>query len=278
VGGGPTLETGWLPDTPIGDTVLRRFLHNQADVLADFARTPDGRTARVPGAALIDAGGPVPYFNQALLLRPLHGADDPVLTAVEEFFGPAGGRPFTSLSAWPTPDLAGRGWTLVGHPAFMVRSPGPHERRPPPETTTADVPATGVAVAPVTRPADLLVAEQIAVDGYPIDEARDRPPGTVLPPGLLGGGTRVRLGFLDGAPVAAAAVAIGHGVVNLCFAATLPAARRRGVWEALVWTRVDDAPDLPAVSYTSDFSRPGFERMGFLPVLRFTLWMRTGAT
>jgi hypothetical protein len=28
------------------------------------------------------------------------------------------------------------------------------------------------------------------------------------------------------------------------------------------------------VAYTSDFSRPGFLRMGFLPVTRFTLWLR----
>jgi hypothetical protein len=74
--------------------------------------------------------------------------------------------------------------------------------------------------------------------------------------------------------VAAAAAHVAHGVVNLCFAATLPAARRRGVWESLVWARTADAPELPAVAFTSDFSRPGFERMGFVPVFRFTLWIR----
>jgi len=26
------LETGWLPDTPVGDSVLRRFVANQADL------------------------------------------------------------------------------------------------------------------------------------------------------------------------------------------------------------------------------------------------------
>jgi hypothetical protein len=46
------------------------------------------------------------------------------------------------------------------------------------------------------------------------------------------------------------------------------------VWEALVWARVGSAPDLPAVAYTSDDSRPGFRRMGFLVVSRFTLWAR----
>jgi hypothetical protein len=47
------------------------------------------------------------------------------------------------------------------------------------------------------------------------------------------------------------------------------------VWEALVWARVADAPELPAIAYTSDYSRPGFVRMGFLPITRFTLWYRS---
>ena len=35
-----------------------------------------------------------------------------------------------------------------------------------------------------------------------------------------------------------------------------------------MWARVGDAPSLPAVAYTSDYSRPGFERMGFVPTIR----------
>jgi hypothetical protein len=31
------------------------------------------------------------------------------------------------------------------------------------------------------------------------------------------------------------------------------------------------------VAFTSDFSRPGFVRYGFLPVMRFTLLVRVGA-
>jgi len=27
-----SLENGWRPDTPVGDSVLRRFLFNQADL------------------------------------------------------------------------------------------------------------------------------------------------------------------------------------------------------------------------------------------------------
>jgi hypothetical protein len=44
------------------------------------------------------------------------------------------------------------------------------------------------------------------------------------------------------------------------------------VWRTLVTARCADTPGLPAVAFTSDYSRPGFLRMGFLPITRFTLW------
>lgn len=259
------LETGWLPDTPVGDTVLRRFLYNQSDLNAEIARAAGGRVERGAGLALADAGGPIPYFNQAILLRPLTDPADSALDEVERFFGEAAkGRPATLLSIWPTPDLGSRGWSLVGHPAFVVRGAVRHEHTP----------ATGVGVRVAESVDDLAAVERIVVEGYPMDEARGLPPGAVFPPGLLGRDVILRLGLLEDEPVAAGGRYIGHGVVNLCLAATLASARRRGVWEALVWARVADAPDLPAVAFTSDYSRPGFERMGFLPMIRFTLWAR----
>jgi hypothetical protein len=123
-------------------------------------------------------------------------------------------------------------------------------------------------------PGDLGDYERVLVEGYPMPEAQGLPVGAVVPPPVLDRGVRLRLGIAGGEPVAAAANFVGHGIVNLCSAATLPAARRRGVWGALVRARMADAPDLPAVAYTSDFSRPGFVHMGFLPLFRATLWGR----
>jgi hypothetical protein len=116
--------------------------------------------------------------------------------------------------------------------------------------------------------------ERVLIEGYPMPEAAGSPPGTIVPPGVLDHGVRLRLGIVDGEAVAAAAGHVSHGVVNLCTAATLPAARRKGVWGALVRARMADGPELPAVAYTSDFSRPGFVHMGFLPLTRFTMWSR----
>ena len=263
--GARPLEHGWLPDTPVGDTVLRRFLHNQGELNAAIATAAGGRADASEHVLVSDTGGPVPYFNQAVLRRPLDGPDDPALDEVDRFFGGAGGRPRTILSLWPTPDLTGRGWTLVGHPAFVVRGAHPHDPVSP----------EGVEVRAATDATTLAAVERVAIEGYPIDEAAGLPAGSVFPEALLGTGLLFRLGLVDGAPAAAGGRYVAHGVVNLCFGATLPTARRRGVWRALVWARVDDAPDLPAVAYTSDDSRPGFERMGFLPVTRFTLWARS---
>jgi hypothetical protein len=257
------LENGWLPDTPVEDTLLRQFVHNQAEVNAVVALALGGQADTSPDVFLADAASPVPYFNQAILARPLQGVDDAVLDEVDAFFA-EGSSPATLLSIWPTPDLSARGWSLMGHPAFVARGPAPQARASRP----------GVEVRVAVRAEDLAVAERVAVEGYPMPEAAGAPAGSVLPAALLDTGLVVRLGLCDGEPVAAGNSFVGHGLVNLCLGVTLPAARRRGVWAALVAARVNDAPDSPAVAYTSDYSRPGFIRMGFLPITRFTLWAR----
>ena len=257
------LETGSLPDTPVDDTLLRQFLHNQAGVNEAFARAKDGRTHRGDGLFQCDANSAVSFLNQSIVTRPLTGDADAVLDEVEGFFRGTG-RPTTLLSIWPTPGLSARGWTLAGHPAFVVRAPGPAAGNPRP----------GVSVRVAEKDDDFAAAELVLIDGYPLDAARGEPRGSQLPPTLRGSDVVVRTGFLADDPVGVGVVHVGSGLVNLCMGATLPAARRQGVWEALVWARVNEAPELPAVAYTSDYSRPGFIRMGFLPITRFTLWER----
>lgn len=264
MGGGRPLEDGWLPDTPVDDSLLRRFAFNQADLNAVLARAaPEGRVAADHDVALTDTGGPVAYYNQALLLRPLAAVDEPVLDRIEAFFADTAGRAHTILSLWPTPDLRSRGWNLVGHPMLVVRGPWGALVRPEED-----------ALVRRLGPDDVAAFEQVMIEGYPMPEADGLPAGSLFPPAALFEGVTLRVGVVDGAAVAAAAGYVGRGVVNLCAAATLPAARRRGVWGALVRARMADAPELPAVAFTSDFSRPGFVHMGFLPMLRLTMWAR----
>jgi hypothetical protein len=260
-------ETGWLDDTPVQDNLVRQFLHNQAEVCDLIAGVFDGKTARTPDVALAASRCLVPYFNEALLLRPLTGDVDPVLDEIDGFMGASDAPAWVLLSAWPTPSLARRGWQLAGHPAFVVRTPGA------PLRPAAPRPGIAIDVLRATTPDEVAVAERILAEGYPLEEGVGRP-GAALPPSLGSTDVSVRVAAVDEAGVAVGMGYVAHGCVNLCGAATLPAARRTGAWGALVRARVEDAPDLPAVAFTSDYSRPGFEHLGFVSVFRFTLWAR----
>lgn len=249
------------------DTVVGQFLNNQSELNARLALAAGGRAAAVEGANLADARSAVPYLNQAVLSRPAPRTDDPVYEEIETFFERSAGGT-TLLSLWPTADLWHRGWVLYGHPVLVVKAP----------VLFAPSRPDGVEIDLVTDRDGVARAEQVLIDGYPVGEPGDpstRPePGTVLPAGSLDTGCTVRLAWLDGEPVAAALSYVAHEVVNLAMAATLPAARRRGVWQALVQARVTDGPGLASVAYTNDLSRPGFLRLGFLPLTRLTLWGR----
>jgi hypothetical protein len=262
------LVTGWGPHEPVDDSVLRRFVFNQAEVVRAFACGPGARYERTDDVAMADGNVPIAYVNMAVLLRPITSSDDPVLDRVDHFYAAATDRAAMVLSVWPLPDLGHRGWRLVGHPMFVVRAPAP----------VAAAPAAGVEVSDVATTDDLRVLERVAVEGYPIPEAAGSPPGATYPDPMLDSGLVLRLGRVDDEVVSAAAALVAEGVTNLCFAATLPAGRRRGVWSALVWSRVAEAADLPAVAFTSDDSRPGFLKLGFLPMTRFTLLVRPPGT
>jgi hypothetical protein len=254
------LETGWLADTPVGDTLLRRFLHNQGDANAALATAAGGVVEHHPDVVLTSYDVPVPYFRQAVLLRPLESAADELLDTIEGFF--TGGA--TLLSAWPTPDLRDRGWQLMGHPTFVAKPAGPVVVAEPP----------GVTMRVAATADELTLAERLMAEAYPLPEATGLGPNAVFAPPLLTSAFRVRIASLDGTPTAIGASHVAHGVVNLCSAATLPTGRRRGLWRALATARMADAAHLPAVAYTSDFSRPGFERLGYLAITRLTLWWR----
>jgi hypothetical protein len=149
----------------------------------------------------------------------------------------------------------------VGHPTFVARGPQPVE---------VDTPS----VRRVTTVEDIGTLEDVVARGYPVPEAVGAPVGSAYPLGVLGSDLHLFLGTLDGEVVAGAASHAAHGVNNLCLAATLEPARRRGVWQAMAQTRLAEHPELPAAAFTSDYSRAGFEKLGFLPVTRFTLWFR----
>jgi GNAT superfamily N-acetyltransferase len=166
------------------------------------------------------------------------------------------GRPFILCSPRGGEDLSAEGMQRVGHPPFMIRPAG---GQPPPWPA-------GATVEEVTDPEGLRAWADVVADGFsapPVD-----PP---IP--LLGGPHRFWLARWHGEPVACAAACTGHGVVDVEAVATLPPFRGRGLGEAVSWAATYADPRLPAVLLASDPGRPVYERMGYLPVLRATMWI-----
>src|SRR5687767_14806472 len=124
----PTLETGWLPTTPVGDTYLRRFLLNWAGMSASTARMFGGQSRDLPAVRMADSASPVVFFNCATLMRPLSAEnEEATLDEIAAFFAfddPSRRGEDLLVSAWPTGDLCPFGWNLMGHPPLFLLPTG----------------------------------------------------------------------------------------------------------------------------------------------------------
>lgn len=252
----PSLTTGWEADTPADDTLLRRFVLAHADRLAGLAHGNGGAAHAGADALLADSGSPFPFDNAAVLVRPPTAGSLGEVVAQARAFFPAG-RPWVLLSVWPTGDLRRLGLRLVGHPPLMFRPSGPVPPGPSP------VPGFVVREAEgARRRADF---ESTLAEGFPLVAA----PGYERP---AGDGTRFFVGYADGRPVSVAAACPAPGLVEIDWVATLPSARRRGYGTAVMAAALAGAPGMPTVLLASDAGRPVYRRLGFVDLLRTTIW------
>lgn len=266
----PGLRAGWEPDIPPEDTLLRRFLLNLAESNAGPVTALGGRVLRRDDVVAATLGRPAGYlYNAAVLLQPLGNRDaGDTLDAIDAFYADASGQ-VSLWSAWPTPDLRPRGWTLEGHPPLLVRGPAPL----PPSTR----PPTDLRIETVRESAGVRDWERVIVDGFPFADLQPLVPGSLIDERILDE-PRLRLwvGYAQDRPVCAAALFTAEGLAQLAVAATLPAARRRGYYDAIARHRLRAEPGLPAASLFSDMSRHGAEALGFVSLMRFTAWTRNG--
>ncbi len=134
--------------------------------------------------------------------------------------------------------------------------------------------AQSIDVQAVTGDFELADWEHVAIDGYPLPELGGAPIGAFAPPALLDDDRmHFFLGRESSHPVAAGASFVSHGIASLAFGTTIPAARRRGFWHHLAIQRLRATPALWTTGLFSDLGRPGAELLGFVPVLRLTLWI-----
>jgi len=266
--GDEPLSTGWKPNLPPQESVLRQFVFSYADRTADMAYVLGGRVDRDDDASLADLGSASLFDNAVVLLRPPTAAGLAAVLDRADALYPAD-RSWVLMSAWPLPDPgpgpAGRGLTLMGHPPLMVRPAGAAPPPLPPELRV-------LSVATFT---DLTVFQRVLVDGYPMPAGEA---AAIADPRLLGGVLHLFIGYAANAPVAVGGASLRHGIVEVNWLATLPRARRRGYGAALAWRATQVAPQLPAVLIASDDGQPLYERLSFVHLVRCAMWMRAGVS
>jgi GNAT superfamily N-acetyltransferase len=241
--------------------MLRQFVLNSADRNRHLAEKMRGTWRQWEDVCLADLEAPAAFGNQAILLCPITDGTqtgDVVARLREGFAGT-----HVIFSAWPTPDLRPYGYALVGHPPFMVRHQG----------GAAPVRPTGLVVEEVTDAASIEKYERVFVEGYPVPELQPYSPGRLFGERILGGIARAWVGSVDGRPVAGSMAINPRGLIAVENVATLPDARGHGYGGAVTATAALSAPDLPSALIASDDGRSVYERLGFLPISRFTLWV-----
>jgi hypothetical protein len=258
VSGEAALEDGWQPATPPGDTVLRDFVDSSVHYIVEVGRAVGAATVLDDDIAGAHHAAEFPFANMVVTRRPLDvRAWTDALARLRDAF--AGRGPFVLASPFPTPDLRTDGCELIGHPPFMTRTAGPAAVPTPP----------GLEVTAVTTEDELVVFESTLRAAYPASDG-----GSLFTAPILGvDGVSLWLAHLDGSPVATS-LAHHTGPVNgVEMISCKPSTRGRRVGEAVTWLPTLVRPDRPAALIASDLGRPVYERMGFVALLRFTLWI-----
>ena len=265
----PTLRAGWEPDTPVTDSLLRRFLVNWTLSIEAQGVPLGGRALRRDDLKAVDVGRPSLGANVVTLLAPLFPEDvGEVMAALDDFYGfsdsERSGAVFL-FSPWPTPDLRPHGWALVEYQPLMLRPAG---------GTVPPIPA-GLRIEVVRDEAGLQAFEAAMVRGFQMHELDGQGPGAAFSAGMLADDRqRLWVGWEEDRPVSAAATFVAADINGVTLVATVPEARGRGNGAALTWQATLADAALPALLIATAEGRSVYERMGYISLFRFALWSR----
>lgn len=265
------LRTGWEPDAPASDSLTRAFLLNSAESFASPVRAMGGCVLATDQMIATDLGRPATFLNSIIPFQPLSPQNlEEVVAQVDDFYGfGAADSGLTGevmlWSAWPTPDLRGHGWQLGGHPPLHLLPAG---------ATAPPAPAE-LEIREVATRADLETFEETAIIGFPFTNFLPYRPGNLFDERVLPDKRMRRwIGSVAGRAVSISACFLAAGINTIALVGTVPEARGKGYGAALTWRAALAEPGLPAMLLSSDMGRPVYDRMGFLPLYRFTVWYR----
>ena len=251
--------TGWEPNVPEDDSIMRQWVLTNLTRYRTLVERVRGQMDVWEVAALFDTGSTMVFDNAAVLRRPPTADElDELIDTAHIFFAPD--RPWLLLSAWPLPNLEKAGLQLMGHPPFMMRPAGaPLDARQTVE---------GLEIREITPDLAPVFARTL--------EAGFEMPGVETSPwseaSAFGSDMKGYIGYVDNEPVATSSAFLAHGVVDVEGVSCLEAHRGKGIGEAMTWAATLADPARPAMLMASDLGRPVYDRMGYLSVVRMTLW------
>lgn len=273
------LDPGYDATTAPGDNLLNDFCRAEIAAWEGWARAAGGRHGHdaTLGTAWADTGCASLFGNPAHWSRPLDPADAAVAVSVlRDAYAAGSGGGYLLYSAYPTPDLRALGLHPVGHPPLMVRpaGPGPGDTPHDPGRDPRRDLGQQLSIVEVADTTTLHDFERTLAEAYPVPEVVPWTAGCLVPEALLATpGWHLYVGYHDGAAVATAAAFASDRVVDVTLVSSRPETRGRGFGAAITWAATLADPSKPAMLIASDLGRSTYARMGYLAVMRFTLWV-----
>lgn len=260
---GEHLTTGWEPGLDPADSVVRQAVLAHVSWARALAYAAHGDLLEGEGWAAGRTGHPSAMLNWAIVTAPPRDWAALVAQVRAAYDTSPPGTEALLLSPFPTPDLGALRLGLIGHPPLMLR----------PTATLTDLPDTTLEIREAEPGESLVAAERVLVEGYPLPDLADSPPGDFYRPAFLDGSSRVFVAYDGTTPVATSSAHSAAGVTVVENVAVLGAARGQGAGAAVTWAATRAWPDQPAVLIASDDGQPVYERLGFLRLQRWTCWL-----
>jgi hypothetical protein len=257
---GEHLTNGWEEDLDPADSLVRQAVLAHVSWCKAITLASRRHVVDEPGWCAGAGPSPSAMLNWVIVKRPTEHWRE-LVTAAAGAYEP--GTEAFLISPFPTPDLTPLGLGLIGHPPLMARLPG----------TVTDPPATRLGVREATTPQDLAAAERVLVEGYPLPDLADLPPGDFYRPEFVGPATKVFVAEDDRSALATSAAHSAAGVTVVENVAALETARGQGAGAAITWAATRTWPDQPAVLIASDAGQPVYARLGFVRIERWTCWL-----